>query len=339
MMEAQSPRWGRFALIALACFTVALLASASSALAVQSSQYEPFENPTSCPTSSPFMNDPAFPEVACVASSAAHLSLKLGSFETEANSPTTVRFALAPGNPALQEKCPEECYRAVPSSTVLDAQPFEIDLTLPGHHKPPHVNLPPFHRGSDRGHGQGGPWHGHGRFVHRRKLLHSIPDASIEATMEAAGDVHGFSFSVGPGGQTPLFSLPLKIHLEGGLLGDDCYIGSNANPIDLASFLLSEPELGFLEDPNGLPVLTLILNGLDIGNNIFSVPAAQGCGPSVGFGKYKHNPFDDAIDSMLGLPSPSGQNLLALTGSKTGVAFSFTNGGALQAAFDAAKQP
>lgn len=336
MMEAKSSKRRWLALAASACFAVAMLAGASSALAVQSSQYQMFENPTSCPTGSPALNDPAFGEVACVANVANHANLKIGNLEAEVSAPTRSAFAIVPGNTALQPaSCAAgegSCFNAVPGSTTLEMAPIRIALPLRGHHGAPRL---PSH-GSFHG-WHWGSWNGHG--IHQRKLMHSFPEPSIEATPEAAGDLQSFTLALSPASPTPLFVLPLKIHLEGHLLGNDCYIGSNTDPIVFAPFPLSEPELGFLSDPNGLPPITLTLSGLDTGSNMFAVPAASGCGPAVGFGKHKTHPLDAVVNAMLGLPSPAGENALVLTDSKGGLVVS-TNGGAeLQAAFEAAKAP
>jgi hypothetical protein len=333
MMEAQSPRRHRFALAALACFLVSLFASAPAAFAVQSSQYDVFQNPISCPTSSPYLNNPEFPGAACVATTAGHLSLKFGNIETDTSTPTTLGFALSSTYPGLKSgSCPpgvEECFNAVPGSTVLGVEPISVDLPVPGHHHgPPHFHFPSFHPNHG---GHWNPWHGHGR-----RMLNDFPHPSVKATVEPAGDVRAFLFAAEPG--TPSFTLLLKVHLEGPSFGHDCYIGSNASPIEIPIFALAEPKLNFLEDPNGLPVFTAVLEGLDTGSNIFSVPAAQGCGPLVGLGKHKYHLLDDAINSALDLPSPPGENLIALTGSKTAAVVS-GSGGLLQAAFEAAKAP
>ncbi|HEY8810109.1 MAG TPA: hypothetical protein VIM28_08810 [Solirubrobacterales bacterium] len=333
-MEVQLPKRRRFALVAFACLIVGLLASAPAALAVHSDQYDALQNPTSCPTDSPYLNDPAFPEVACFAGITGHTSITIGNLETEVNTPTTLGFALVPANPALQGgSCAGgECFDAVPGSTTFDMEPIKLDLPIGGHHGPHHF---PFHPQPHGGHWD--PWHGHG--FHKRKLLHGFPRPSIEAAIETAGDLHAFRLGFDPANPTPVFRLPLKIHLSGYALGHDCYIGSNANPIELAPLPIAQPEVGFLEDPNGLPVLSVLLNGLDTASNTFSVPAAQGCGPAVGFGKHKHYLFDDLINSALGLPSPAGENLIVLSGSKAAIALTPGGGATLKAAFEAANAP
>jgi hypothetical protein len=307
MMDIHSSKCRRFVLAAFACFAVALLGSASTALAVQSHQYDPFLNPTSCPTESPYLNPPTKKTAICIAGSVGQTAVKFGNFESVVNSLSTVGFAVALSNPAIEpEVCPTSCVRAVPGSTVLDVEPIKISFPLHGRRKPK------------------GDWHGPG-----------LPQPSITASIELAGDAHAFTLAGSP---QPFFRLPLKVHLQGKLLGNNCYIGSNANPIDFAAVAITEPQQDFLPDPNGLPVATVTLGGLTMADNTFSVPAAQGCGPALGFGKYKINLLDGVINWALGLPSPAGENGMVL--SSLNASLVLGNGGAmLKAAFAAAQLP
>jgi hypothetical protein len=68
--------------------------------------------------------------------------------------------------------------------------------------------------------------------------------------------------------------------------------------------------LAFVPDPDPVSfprtVVLEILNAVAT-DDTFSVPAATGCGPQ--------GVADDAINSLLGLPSPSGNNHLVLNGN------------------------
>jgi hypothetical protein len=331
IFNAQSRIRGRLVLAALSCL-VGLFATAPAALAVHSDQYDAFHNPTSCPTASPYLNNPAFPEVVCLVNSANHVAMKLGKFETERDSTTTTSFALVAGDPAINTSCPDgQCLDAVPGSTVLDEAPFKIDLGLPGGGRSHHTSIPPNH-----GHGSAG--HGPLGLLHlRKKLIYGPSAPSLEATMETAGELSQFRVFPGPG--QPIFVLPVKFHIEGPLLGDDCYIGSDANPIELRPQTISEPELAGIEDPNGFPLVFIKVTGLALASTDFAVPGAQGCGPAVGLGKHAIHPVDHVIDAALGLPSPAGENALVLTGASTSLLLSPAGGGLMQAAFDAADAP
>lgn len=156
-MNGNTRRHRRLAPVLVVCVTTAFFSVVSAASAVQSDQYDVF-GPTSCPTSSPYFNNPEFPEVSCAASVTDKTSIEFGEFAGEVTSPTTLRFALAPG--AVEpEVCGYACFRSVPGSTELDMAPQWIRL----------------HHGYGRVHGHRG----------------------IEVTVEPAGDLHAFSLTEG----------------------------------------------------------------------------------------------------------------------------------------------
>jgi hypothetical protein len=116
-------------------------------------------------------------------------------------------------------------------------------------------------------------------------------------------------------------SLPVKIKLGNAILGSNCYIGSNSNPvvIDFTSGTTSPPppnepisgsagELFINEDE------TLIsLSGGALVNNSFAAPGADGCGGIFSFF------IDPLVNSILGAPSAAGTNTAILEGVlKTG---------------------
>jgi hypothetical protein len=89
--------------------------------------------------------------------------------------------------------------------------------------------------------------------------------------------------------------LPIKVHLHNDVLGPNCYIGSNANPI----------VLNLEETPNSAPVASgngkvIVVTGVELADDNFAVPGANGCGL---FGT-----LDLILDLKVGLPSPSGKN-------------------------------
>jgi hypothetical protein len=128
--------------------------------------------------------------------------------------------------------------------------------------------------------------------------------AEVTLTLESAGAPSNFLLfaSLVPG--TPIATVPLKIHLRNRFLGDDCYIGTEAEPIVTLPASPTPPEAAFLGfDPNGTPdqeagkLLDLQSHGGQ-GSSSFAVPAASGCG---GF-------LDQAIDNKVGLPSAATTN-------------------------------
>jgi hypothetical protein len=114
-------------------------------------------------------------------------------------------------------------------------------------------------------------------------------------------------------------SLPVKVKLNNTLLGKECYIGSEADPINLELTTgTTKPPEG--ETPNKPikgsrgeikfnPEFTLItLSGGSLVDNTFSAPGVSGCGEGLSF------LFDPLVNSILGTPSPSGYNTAILSG-------------------------
>ncbi len=114
-------------------------------------------------------------------------------------------------------------------------------------------------------------------------------------------------------------TLPVRTHLKNTLLGEACYIGSEAHPIQLhlTDGTTSPPEpnkpikgkLGNpkTEEEKGWESIKITENSLV--DNSFSVPVAEGCGGFFAF------LIDPIIDSKLGLESKSGHNTAILEGT------------------------
>ena len=114
-------------------------------------------------------------------------------------------------------------------------------------------------------------------------------------------------------------TLPTRAHLKNPLLGESCYIGSEAHPIQLhltdgttAPPAPNKPIKGKLGTPeseveNGFESTRITENTLV--DNSFSVPVVEGCGGLASF------LLDPIIDAKLGLPSASGKNTAILNGT------------------------
>jgi hypothetical protein len=114
-------------------------------------------------------------------------------------------------------------------------------------------------------------------------------------------------------------TLPLRVHLKNPLLGEGCFIGSEAHPVQLhlttgttAPPLPNKPISGklgevFEEEEKGQAMLVDTENTLV--DNSYSAPVAEGCG---GFFSFLLDPI---IDSKIGLPSASGHNTAILEGT------------------------
>jgi len=297
-------RKGAAGLGALLLMAVSLLAVAPAALAVQTDQYDPF---TACPTGNPALNDPAKEIAICAAGNGSGV-LTIGD-ETVQLRQLGLQFA-ATGLGQAEPECPqpEACFGQVPGTTVLEAAPSAFWVGPPGNPKP-------------------NPGKG--------KAL------QLKITPEAAGDVSavspGFLFGV----QLPLYKLPLKLHLEAPWLGDDCYVGSNQNPIVFNPFVVGPPaDFKFLPDPNGFEVETLLFTDMPLADKAMAIPRAHDCGHGGSRSDAKANA---QVDELLGLPSAAGLNQLVLPHADLDFVGAGYNGQApdggasLQAAFEAAE--
>jgi hypothetical protein len=105
-------------------------------------------------------------------------------------------------------------------------------------------------------------------------------------------------------------TLPVKVKLENPLLGSECYIGSTKEPVTLnlttgatSGGPTGKPGTQSTKEGGGI----LVISGVSLVSNTFSVPKASGCG-LLGI-------LDGIIDEKLSLPSASGKNTAVLSGS------------------------
>jgi sugar lactone lactonase YvrE len=160
------------------------------------------------------------------------------------------------------------------------------------------------------------------------------PVGTVTAVTTSAGTPTDFNLFGGISTGVPIITLPIKIQLQNPVLGPSCFIGSDQDPIVLhpENTDLSQAQIhqaGLLEpfDTNGEPNLTgpltsLVSTGAVQGDDTFAAPGAQGCGPS-GDGS-----LDAAVNALVGLPSPSGNNHLVLQDATSALAlpgFGFGN--------------
>jgi hypothetical protein len=154
----------------------------------------------------------------------------------------------------------------------------------------------------------------------------STPVGPVTAVTTSAGNPSNFNLLAGIQVGVPIITLPIKIQLANNpTLGPNCFIGSDQNPIVLqpASTDVSQATIhqATLLEPfatNGVPnpagpVTSLVLTGTVQGDNTFAVPGATGCGPN--------GSLDAAVNAVVGLPSPSGNNHLVLDDAASAVGF------------------
>jgi hypothetical protein len=108
--------------------------------------------------------------------------------------------------------------------------------------------------------------------------------------------------------------LPIKVHLINSVLGNNCYVGSNSNPIKLKlttgttsppapnkPITGKEPEFNF-----DMETLILHLDNGEFVDNSFSAPGASGCVLTL-FGFIPIS-INGLVNSQSGLPSAAGKN-------------------------------
>jgi hypothetical protein len=142
------------------------------------------------------------------------------------------------------------------------------------------------------------------------------PLNAVTATVEPAGMPSNFSRTAALSAGQPIITLPVKVHLENPILGPNCFIGSNSNPIVLRPENTAQPALsaavGDLDGtPNPSGRLVRITGLSTQGDDSFAVPGASGCG-LLGV-------LDAAVNAQQGLPSPSGNNYLILNNATSSV--------------------
>jgi hypothetical protein len=133
-------------------------------------------------------------------------------------------------------------------------------------------------------------------------------DNQVFALAKEAGQVTNFTIFT--------WTQRVKFQLINPLLGDNCYIGSDNNPVDLNPSLSLGPGGTFIVsfDPNTTlhPNLAVLeLQGAVATDSTFSAPGVTGCGP----GGTANIAVDSALDTGAGLPAASGTNSLTLNGN------------------------
>lgn len=134
----------------------------------------------------------------------------------------------------------------------------------------------------------------------------AAPASSIGINLENLISAHGAALT-----------LPVKVKLSNPLLGESCYIGSNAHPISLplTTGTTSPPlpntpisgKVGKVEFKDEFNLTIVRENSLV--NNSFAAPEVEGCGGIFAF------LIDPLVNAKLGLPSTAGHNTARLNGT------------------------
>jgi hypothetical protein len=143
------------------------------------------------------------------------------------------------------------------------------------------------------------------------------PLNAVTATIESAGSPSHFNFTAGITKGIPIMSVPIKIQLSNPILGTDCFIGTNSDPIVLRPENLVQPKVkteffkgNGTPDTSG-PMYSIYDTGGTQGDSTFAVPGASGCGGLLSL------LIDPIVNLKEGLPSASGSNNLVLEKAAT----------------------
>jgi hypothetical protein len=130
-----------------------------------------------------------------------------------------------------------------------------------------------------------------------------IPGNSVLAITELAGPASSIKIN----SNTLTLELPVKVRLVNLLLGMDCHIGTNRNPVNLRLITgttnpppPNRPISGHIGTPRFGPTGIIITDNLNVENS-FAVPGATECGLGLGL-------INTLVNLKLGLPSAAGNN-------------------------------
>jgi hypothetical protein len=264
-----------------------LLMPAGSASAQQlNGVWGPF---TRCPVDSAQMlaADGVSSDPACIANSSPNGSIKLGN-STQTTGETNLQLG------ATIDDATGEFSLVTPAGGALIAEPVDVEGGLLGLMCPSDIPL----------------------VTAICDGLVGSPLNAVTATVEPAGQPSNFDRTAALAMGRPIISLPVKVHLENPILGPNCFIGSDSNPIVLRPENTTQPFLtvatGDLDGtPNPSGALANITGTSTQGDDSFAVPGATGCG-LLGV-------LNVAVNQQQGLPSPSGNNNLVLNDATSSV--------------------
>lgn len=126
----------------------------------------------------------------------------------------------------------------------------------------------------------------------------------LYASAQSAGPITNFDLTT--------WTQPLRFHLINPLLGSNCYIGSDDNPVVVNPSLTGSLVEEIDPQPKNHPDTDVLkIKAATATDTTFTAPVATGCGP----GGLANIAIDEAIDATAGLPSASGSNSITLHGT------------------------
>jgi hypothetical protein len=147
---------------------------------------------------------------------------------------------------------------------------------------------------------------------------------AVTATTELVANAHNpvllneFNLSEEEG---TALTLPIRVHLKNPLLGNSCYIGSEASPLQLhlttgethppAGFTPLHGARGTGETLEEKEQRMFRLKGNSLVDNTFSAPGSEGCGEFL----FLNGFLDGLVNAKIKIPNKAGENAAVLTGT------------------------
>jgi hypothetical protein len=252
--------------------------------------YKPFTN---CPLNNPIMHE-VLPLnqgggfAACVAGNATTGSITLGNITTQVTEPVHVQFGFFPPPGDINfYPAPAVAPLAGPSA-ILKTKPDLIPESLTTALGCDTATDPTIQNMC-------------------QQAAANPADNQVYALAQEAGQLRNF--------QLFTWTQPVKFQLINPLLGSNCYIGTDSDPVVLNPGLSVGPGGGLFLQNDPQPTVhpdtfVLGINEAVASDTTFSAPGVIGCGP----GGVANVAVDEALDASSGLPAASG-NSLTLNGS------------------------
>jgi hypothetical protein len=280
---------------AVALIAVGVSAAATSGTTARGPGYPPpkgiYAPFTNCPLNNPLMHEAQQPGFsACVDGHAVSGSITIGTITTQVTEPVDVQFGFADSPPSPNTTYPLPTYAPLAGvSAILSTKPDLLPESLTTALGCATATDPTVQSICQQAQTRGGVYN------------------QIYALAQEAGELQNFDLLA--------WTQPVKFNLINPLLGSNCTIGTDGDPVVLHPQLSVGPGggLSVANDPEPTVhpnAFVLGLTGAVASDTTFSAPGVIGCGP----GGLANVAVDEAIDASSGLPAASG-NSLTLNGS------------------------
>jgi hypothetical protein len=259
---------------------------------------------TNCPLKNPLMHE-ANVFTACTAGVATSGSIKLGNLTTQVTEPVNVQFGFwtPPNQTYFADVVPPLAGTAAQLVTKPDLVPESLTTALGC----PSTNAT-IENMCQQAAKRGGAYN------------------QVFALAQSAGNITNFALVS--------WTQPVKFQLINPLLGNNCYVGTDGDPVVLnPSLSITSAKVKNDPDPAAHPDTFVLATKASASDTTFSAPGVTGCGP----GGAANIAVDQALDTSAGLPAASGTNSLTLTGTfDVGACQASTDSSVPQPADDAA---